>query len=179
MPGPRGAELRARVLGRYAPGALYVLWRSRARVSPAERFAASVALRWERAALSFESSLTPLRSRVAEDVPPEAEAATPRFKRGQVPVAPDDVAHRTHGVAEALVVMKEKGANFLIVARRNDDDEIGIVTTRDIAKHVLAPHRVGGVAVRLAQRRVVPTAHGVEVVADGAPRLPLEAAQHR
>ena len=37
--------------------------------------------------------------------------------------------------------MKEKNAHFLIVAKRSDDDEYGIVMVRDIAEHVLAPHR--------------------------------------
>ena len=44
-------------------------------------------------------------------------------------------------VAEALAVLKEKGANFLIVAKRHEDDEYGIVMIADIAKQVLAPHR--------------------------------------
>lgn len=44
-------------------------------------------------------------------------------------------------VAEALVLMREKGTGFLIVAKRDDDDEFGIVTTRDVAEHVLAPQR--------------------------------------
>ncbi len=44
-------------------------------------------------------------------------------------------------VAEALVVMTERNANFLVVAKRDADDEFGIITTRDIAEHVLAPQR--------------------------------------
>ncbi len=44
-------------------------------------------------------------------------------------------------VAEALVLMNEKTTSFLIVAKRDDDDEYGLITTRDIAEHVLAPHR--------------------------------------
>ena len=44
-------------------------------------------------------------------------------------------------VAEALAVMREKGAHFLIVAKRHEDDEYGIVMIRDIAQHVLAPNR--------------------------------------
>jgi len=44
-------------------------------------------------------------------------------------------------VAEALAVMREKDTHFLIVAKRHADDEFGIVMIRDIAEHVLAPHR--------------------------------------
>ena len=44
-------------------------------------------------------------------------------------------------VAEALDVMREKHARVLIVAKRHEDDEFGIVMIRDIAEHVLAPNR--------------------------------------
>ena len=44
-------------------------------------------------------------------------------------------------VAEALAVMKEKNAQLLIVAKRHEDDEFGVVLIRDIAEHVLAPNR--------------------------------------
>ena len=44
-------------------------------------------------------------------------------------------------VAEALAVMREKNVHFLIVAKRHEDDEFGIVMIRDIAEHVLAPNR--------------------------------------
>ena len=44
-------------------------------------------------------------------------------------------------VAEALAVMRERGAHFLIVAKRSDDDEFGIVLVADIAKQVLARNR--------------------------------------
>ena len=44
-------------------------------------------------------------------------------------------------VAEALAVAIEKNAHFLIVAKRHPDDEFGIVSVADIAKHVLARNR--------------------------------------
>ncbi len=44
-------------------------------------------------------------------------------------------------VAEALAVLEEKNAHFLIVAKRHEDDEFGIVMVADIAKHVLARNR--------------------------------------
>ena len=44
-------------------------------------------------------------------------------------------------VAEALAVLRERNAHFLIVAKRHEDDEFGIVMVADIAKHVLAPNR--------------------------------------
>jgi predicted transcriptional regulator len=41
-------------------------------------------------------------------------------------------------VAEALREMKARDANFVLVAKRSDDDEYGIVMASDIAKKVLA-----------------------------------------
>ena len=51
------------------------------------------------------------------------------------------IVEGTATVAEALAVMKRKNAHFLIVAKRHEDDEFGIVMIRDIAEHVLAPNR--------------------------------------
>ena len=49
-------------------------------------------------------------------------------------------------VAEALAIMKEKELHVVIVKKRNDDDEYGVVLLADIAKKVLAkdqaPERV-------------------------------------
>ena len=44
-------------------------------------------------------------------------------------------------VAEALARLREKNARFLIVAKRHEDDEFGIVMVADIAKQVLALNR--------------------------------------
>jgi signal-transduction protein with cAMP-binding, CBS, and nucleotidyltransferase domain len=44
-------------------------------------------------------------------------------------------------VADALEILGEKGSHFLIVAKRHEDDEYGIVMVADIAKHVLARNR--------------------------------------
>jgi CBS domain-containing protein len=44
-------------------------------------------------------------------------------------------------VAEALAILREKNAHFLIVAKRSEDDEFGVVMTSDIAKQVLARNR--------------------------------------
>ncbi len=44
-------------------------------------------------------------------------------------------------VAEALATLQDTSAHFLIVAKRDEDDEYGIVMVSDIAKQVLAPHR--------------------------------------
>lgn len=44
-------------------------------------------------------------------------------------------------VAEALAIMCEKNAHFLIVAKRHADDEFGMVLLSDIAKHLLARNR--------------------------------------
>jgi len=47
----------------------------------------------------------------------------------------------TATVAEALAMLREHNARFLIVSKRHDDDELGIVLFSDIAKQVLAPNR--------------------------------------
>jgi len=44
-------------------------------------------------------------------------------------------------VAEAIRLMRDEKTHFLIVAKRNEDDEFGIVMIRDVAEHVLAPNR--------------------------------------
>ena len=44
-------------------------------------------------------------------------------------------------IAEALAIMSKKNAHFLIVSKRDEDDEFGILMIRDIAEHVLAPNR--------------------------------------
>jgi predicted transcriptional regulator len=44
-------------------------------------------------------------------------------------------------VAEALAILREKKAHFLMVAKRHADDELGIVMVADIAKQVLARNR--------------------------------------
>ena len=44
-------------------------------------------------------------------------------------------------VADALTMLREKNAHFLIVAKRHEDDEFGIVMVADIAKQVLARNR--------------------------------------
>ena len=56
-----------------------------------------------------------------------------------------DVMDRNHRtidgiatVAEALTVLTKHEAHFLIVNKRSEDDEYGILLVADIAKHVLA-----------------------------------------
>jgi predicted transcriptional regulator len=44
-------------------------------------------------------------------------------------------------VAEALAVLRERNAHFLLVAKRHADDEFGILMVNDIAKQVLARNR--------------------------------------
>lgn len=44
-------------------------------------------------------------------------------------------------VAEALAVLRDRGAGFLLVEKRHEDDEYGIVMVADIAKQVLARDR--------------------------------------
>jgi len=44
-------------------------------------------------------------------------------------------------VADALALMIERDSPFAFVAKRDDDDEFGILLVSDIAKKVLAPHK--------------------------------------
>jgi predicted transcriptional regulator len=44
-------------------------------------------------------------------------------------------------VAEGLAVLRERNAYYLIVAKRHEDDEFGLVMVSDIAKEVLARNR--------------------------------------
>ena len=44
-------------------------------------------------------------------------------------------------VAEALETLRARNAHFLLVAKRHEDDEFGIVMVADIAKQVLACNR--------------------------------------
>jgi predicted transcriptional regulator len=44
-------------------------------------------------------------------------------------------------VGEALKLMKQHDARMLIVDKRHDDDEYGIVTLSDVASQVLSPNR--------------------------------------
>jgi len=59
-----------------------------------------------------------------------------------------DVMDRDHGVidgvatvAEALAALRERDAHFLIVNKRDEHDEFGILLVADIAKQVLARNR--------------------------------------
>jgi predicted transcriptional regulator len=47
----------------------------------------------------------------------------------------------TATVAEALSLLRENNARFLIVAKRDESDEFGIVLLSDIAKQVLGTNR--------------------------------------
>jgi len=44
-------------------------------------------------------------------------------------------------IADALLTMKENKTSVLIVSKRHDDDEYGMITSTDIARHVLAKDR--------------------------------------
>ncbi|MFA5984115.1 MAG: CBS domain-containing protein [Methylococcaceae bacterium] len=44
-------------------------------------------------------------------------------------------------IKEALNAMKSAGTSVLIVNKRHDDDEYGLITSTDIARHVLAKDR--------------------------------------
>lgn len=44
-------------------------------------------------------------------------------------------------VGEALKIMKNAATSVLVVNKRHDDDEYGLVTSGDIARHVLAKDR--------------------------------------
>ena len=44
-------------------------------------------------------------------------------------------------VAEAMAAMKRLRISSLVVNRRDDDDELGLITVRDLAREVIAPNR--------------------------------------
>ena len=44
-------------------------------------------------------------------------------------------------VAEAMSAMKQHGVSSLVVDRRHDDDELGVVTVTDIAREVISTNR--------------------------------------
>ncbi len=44
-------------------------------------------------------------------------------------------------VAEALITMKTQKTSVLVVNKRHDDDEYGMITVGDIARHVLAKEK--------------------------------------
>ena len=48
---------------------------------------------------------------------------------------------RTATVAEAIEAMREAGVSSLVVERRNEDDEYGLVAVTDIAREVVANDR--------------------------------------
>jgi len=48
---------------------------------------------------------------------------------------------RTATIAEALITMKTLKTSVLVVNKRHDDDEYGMVNSGDIARHVLAKDR--------------------------------------
>lgn len=52
-----------------------------------------------------------------------------------------DIVDPTTTVADALRAMAHQETKCLIVDKRHDDDEFGIVLIADIARHVLAPNR--------------------------------------
>ena len=44
-------------------------------------------------------------------------------------------------VSDAMALMRRHNVNSLVVNRRDEDDEIGLVLVSDIARHVIAPNR--------------------------------------
>ncbi|PWG74632.1 hypothetical protein DF186_16880, partial [Enterococcus hirae] len=85
--------------------------------------------------------------------------------------------------AQAVVVLLP-GQPFgrlvaLVAARGGVPLGLGQLGDVDDRRHVLGADDLGGVEIGLAQRRVVPAAHRVEVVPHLAAGLALEAAQDR
>ena len=44
-------------------------------------------------------------------------------------------------VGDAIAMMRQLGVSSLLVNRRDDNDEVGLVLVSDIARHVVAPDR--------------------------------------
>lgn len=51
------------------------------------------------------------------------------------------IIDRTATIAEALITMKSLKTSVLVVNKRHDDDEYGMITSGDIARHVMAKDR--------------------------------------
>ena len=44
-------------------------------------------------------------------------------------------------ISDAMALMRQHNVNSLVVNRRDENDEIGLVLISDIARHVIAPNR--------------------------------------
>ncbi len=51
------------------------------------------------------------------------------------------VIDRMATIAEALITMKQMKTSVLVVNKRHEDDEYGMITSGDVARHVLAKDR--------------------------------------
>jgi predicted transcriptional regulator len=69
-------------------------------------------------------------------------AAKPRLIRvGEVMSSDVRAIGRMATVAEAIIAMREAGVSSLVVERRDDDDEFGLIVITDIAREVIARDR--------------------------------------
>ena len=68
-------------------------------------------------------------------------------------------------VAEALAILQEKDAHFLIVEKRSEDDEYGMILISDVARKVLAvdraPDRVN--VYEIMQKPVIAVDPGMDI----------------
>ena len=62
----------------------------------------------------------------------------PYIKVSEVMTGPVQTIDRMASVREALRLLDEKGVSSLVIERRDDRDELGIVVISDIARHVIA-----------------------------------------
>jgi len=65
----------------------------------------------------------------------------PIVRVGDVMTPEIRIIGRTATVAEAIEAMREAGVSSLVVERRNEDDEYGLVAVTDIAREVVANDR--------------------------------------
>lgn len=65
----------------------------------------------------------------------------PYIKVSEVMTGPVQTIDRMASVREALRLLDEKGLSSLVIERRDDRDELGIVVISDIARHVIAENR--------------------------------------
>ena len=68
-------------------------------------------------------------------------SSKPELKVSDVMVAEIISINGLATVSDAMTLMRQHNVNSLVVDRRDEDDEIGLVLVSDIARRVIAPNR--------------------------------------
>ena len=68
-------------------------------------------------------------------------SANPQLRVGDVMVTEIVSINGLATVSDAMALMRQHSVNSLVVNRRDEDDEVGLVLVSDIARRVVAPNR--------------------------------------